>query len=109
MCNKIVYVGQTGNSIKTRCLDHINDVLRKRNKRVPNHFNRDYHSPSNLKFVLIEKVGIKDKRFREFKETIWMYKLKTLITGLNKNVKRNLWKFLKDSTADERREAMKHL
>ena len=103
-CDKVVYVGQTRNGVKSRFMDHINDIRKNRNKAVAKHFNEDGHNIGNVKLIILDKVRIKRKTLRELKETIWMYRLKTITpNGLNKRAKRCLSKWRSHASEDERR------
>ena len=84
-CQKLLYVGETMNSLYTR---HVNNFSRIRNESNMNdltqHFTRSNgHELSDYYIVGIEKI-YQDDNYRKTREMFWMKKLKTLKPlGLN--------------------------
>lgn len=84
-CNKCgkQYVGETGRQLKTRFTEHLNDVSKKKDTAVADHFNLPGHTKSNMEIVPIEKLN-KCTFYRRHKESHWIKSLKTLHPhGLN--------------------------
>ena len=90
-CN-LFYVGETGDTLKTRISQHINHILKFKpyekyhDKEVARHFRRDRHKLSDLK-VCIFRTGLYEIQTRKYLEL-------DLINRLNINKKRclNLFK-----------------
>ena len=82
-CNKLMYVGQTGDSLYQRMLLNFSKIRTgKTDDPVAKHFSQPGHSANNLKVVGIEKVYGNDT-YRKVK-VFWMKKFKTLQSyGLN--------------------------
>ena len=76
-CN-IFYVGQTGNSIRTRIQAHLGDILHNRDTAVANHFNGSLHDINDqFRFCPLEKALelkyrlMREAHFMSFFDTIY--------------------------------------
>ena len=86
VCDKIVYVGETGTTLYERMANHISTVNTGKNDSIPKHFNSENHSAENLRWIGIEKIGRIDIHLRKVRESFWIRKLKTIYPqGLNQN------------------------
>ena len=86
ICEKIVYVGETGTSVYERMSNHISTVKHKKDDPVPQHFNSKGHSIKDFMWLGLEKIKSEDIHIRKILESFWIKKLKTLEpSGLNKN------------------------
>ena len=67
-CEKIVYVGETGDTIYTRMQNHLSQI-RRNNKYepVPIHFNGPSHSIKHFRIIAIEKLYTPDKTYRQLR------------------------------------------
>ena len=86
-CDKIVYIGETANSIYTRFQNHLSSIKRQTDDPVASHFNSKGHDKDCLKIIGVEKIKGKDIHFRKIRESFWIKKMGTLIpNGLNQNL-----------------------
>ena len=83
-CEKVIYVGQTGDTLYQRMLLNFSKIRTKKTEDpVANHFIQNNHSITNLKVTAIERV-FGTETYRKTKEAFWIKKLKTLEPeGLN--------------------------
>ena len=88
-CNKLIYVGQTGDTLYQRQILNFSKIrTRKMDDPIVRHFTQPNHSVENLKVVGIEKV-YGTEIYRKVKETFWIKKLQTLEPeGLNTKYER---------------------
>ena len=84
LCKKIVYVGETGNSIYTRHQLNLSRIRTGRNSDpVVTHFRQKPHNIQHYKIVGIERL-FKTEDLRKNREQFWIKKLSTLKPdGLN--------------------------
>jgi len=88
ICQKIVYVGETGNSLYTRMQNHLSTIRKITNDPVPLHFNSVGHTIGDFKVIGIEKIKTQSHSYRSEKEKFWIKKVNTLDSnGLNKREK----------------------
>lgn len=83
-CEKLIYVGQTGDTLYQRMLLNFSKIrTNKTDDPVANHFIQHNYSMKNLKVTAIERV-FGTEIYRKTKEAFWIQKLKTLEPdGLN--------------------------
>ena len=81
----LVYIGQTGNSLRDRHNAHKSDILTKKDTPISRHFNLPNHSLLNYKITPLEQItGPNPKNQRLIKEISWITKLKSITPlGLN--------------------------
>ena len=83
-CNKVQYVGETGQTIKRRFYNHTYNIRHKIDTLVSKHFVEPEHSISDMTCTIIEQVKIDNTDYRKQREKFWRYKLKTNFPdGLN--------------------------
>ena len=79
------YVGQTGRSARTRCLEHLR-YLKNKTEATGIHFNEKGHQHKDFEFHIIEKVIPNTPHMRLQRENYWIQTLNTKTPrGLNKN------------------------
>jgi hypothetical protein len=84
-CNicDIKYVGETSNTINTRCRGHESAIRLEQDNPVAKHYNRASHNHTSYAVTVLDKEENKNRRLRL--EEAWMTILSTLQpTGLNK-------------------------
>lgn len=88
-CNKLIYIGQTGDTLYQRMLLNFSKIrTRKTDDPIANHFTQHCHSAEDLKVFGIERV-FGTETYRKVKEAFWIKKLKTLEPyGLNTQYER---------------------
>ena len=85
-CRKVVYVGETGNTIYERFQNHISNIRRKKDEPISRHFNGKNHNLGNMKILGLESIGRLDIHRRKIRESFWIQKLQTITPGgLNQN------------------------
>ena len=86
VCDKIIYVGETGTTIYERFQNHLSSVRRKKEDPISQHFSTDSHSLDSIKIVGVEKIKRRDIHMRKIRESFWIEKLQTINPhGLNQN------------------------
>ena len=79
------YVGQTGRSARTRCLEHLR-YLKSKTEATGIHFNERGHEHKDFQFHIIEKVIPNTPQMRLQRENYWIQTLNTKTPrGLNRN------------------------
>ena len=79
------YVGQTGRSARTRCMEHLRN-LKSKTEATGEHFNEKGHHYKDFQFHIIEKVIPNTPQMRIQRENYWIQTLDTKTPrGLNKN------------------------
>ena len=56
-CRKVVYVGETGNTIYERFQNHISNIRRKKDDPISRHYNGKNHNLGNMKILGLESIG----------------------------------------------------
>ena len=85
-CDKVVYVGETGNTIYERFQNHISSIKRKKDEPISRHFNGNNHNLGNMKILGLEALRHFDIHQRKIRESFWIQKLQTISpAGLNQN------------------------
>ena len=83
-CDKIVYVGETGDSLYQRHVLNVSLIRRETNDPVATHFNSGVHTVEDYNIIGIEKL-YKNDIYRKYRENLWKKKLNTYIPfGINK-------------------------
>ena len=85
-CNKcgILYVGETGRTLDTRCSEHISDIKHNRGTTVADHFNLSGHSEYDVRIQVLWQMANGDIVDRKSMESHFMDLLGTLLpSGLN--------------------------
>ena len=81
ICN-IQYVGETSNTLNTRCRGHESAIRNEKDHPVAQHFNSYNHSWHDYNIIAVDKESDKNRRLRL--EESWMYLMDTLWSkGLN--------------------------
>ena len=85
LCEKIVYVGETGDTLYNRVQNHLS-LIRNKNKTepVPIHFNVEPHTIRDFRVTGIEKQHKNNKIYRQLRESFWIKKLDTINNGINR-------------------------
>ena len=83
-CNKLLYVGETMNSLYKRHTQNLSRIDRRNGAdAITQHFTEGQHTKEDYKIVGIEKIERNDN-YRKTREQFWITKLKTLKpVGLN--------------------------
>ena len=85
----VKYVGETGNTLRTRVNQHRTDILHHNDTPVAHHFNLVDHDLTNLRITILQAGPFSDNAilegiYRRNAESCWMNKLKTTQrNGLN--------------------------
>ena len=92
-CTKcdLVYVGETGNTLRDRFNQHKSDIRLKKDTAIGNHFNTSDHSLEHLKIMPIEEIQGDNPNLliRQKTELIWINKLNSLQpNGLNERLEK---------------------
>jgi hypothetical protein len=83
ICDRIVYVGETGGSLYQRHVLNLSLIRRECNDPVAIHFNSECHNVNNYSIVGIEKL-FKNDIYRKYRENLWKKKLNTYApSGIN--------------------------
>ena len=87
-CEKVQYVGETGQTLKQRFYGHRTDIknLNQKPSLVARHFNEAHHSKEDLRVTAIELIRGRDPdgTIRKARERFWRHKLHTNFpSGLN--------------------------
>ncbi|KAJ8245108.1 hypothetical protein GJAV_G00275390, partial [Gymnothorax javanicus] len=75
------YVGKTASRLQRRFRDHLSSIRRKEHRPIPDHYNKEGHSPADVIVYPIELVDGPKKL--EEREHFWIRKLDTVNNGLN--------------------------
>ena len=94
-CDKIVYVGETGRTLKDRLKEHEADVRLGREKPMAEHFNKNGHCVKDMGVCVLECIRDESKWYRKIKEQSWIERCGTECPlGLNTRTKiDSLWQF----------------
>ena len=85
-CEKVMYVGQTGDTFYQRMLLDFSMIRTKKQETVARHFYTEGHTLGDFKVVGIEKV-FGEETYRKVREAFWIKKLRTLAPeGLNRQL-----------------------
>ena len=85
-CQKVNYVGQTGDTFYQRMLLDFSMIRTKKTETVAKHFYTEGHSLEDFSVTGIEKV-YGDETYRKVRESFWIKKLRTLSPdGLNRQI-----------------------
>ena len=73
-CNKVVYVGQTGDKIYTRMQNHLSSIRCKRDGRIPvsRHFTERGHTEADFRVIGLERTWGHSEERRKFREMRWV-------------------------------------
>ena len=86
VCDKMVYVGETGTTIYEQWQNHLSTVRRRTDNPVSRHFNATNHDIEAMEVIGLEILRKKDIHLRKIRETFWINKLETIHPkGLNMN------------------------
>jgi Na+-translocating ferredoxin:NAD+ oxidoreductase RnfC subunit len=93
-CERVVYVGETGRSLKERMKEHVADVRHRRAKPVADHFSSDGHTEKDMGVTVLERMKDNSRYYRQIKELQWIEKLQTEAPqGLNRKARLGvLWR-----------------
>jgi hypothetical protein len=82
-CERIVYVGETGDRLYQRMLLNLSRIRTNYPDPVAKHFNSENHTVQNMQIIGIERTD-KEVIYRRVKESLWIKKLGTVQPhGLN--------------------------
>ena len=89
-CSKVVYVGQTGDTIYTRTQNHLSSIRCRREGRIPvnRHFSQEGHSVEDFRIVGLERTWGNSEDRRKFREMRWVGLLGTQKDSAGENVRR---------------------
>ena len=91
-CTRSQYIGETGNSLKTRFALHRSHIRQNQGTLVTRHFNQPDHCLQDMRCLPIEKQFLEDRKRREDREHFWIRKLKTESPcGLNEKPTKSNW------------------
>ena len=84
-CSKVVYVGQTGDTIYKRTQNHLSSIRCNREGRIPvnRHFSERGHSETDFKIIGLERTWGNSEDRRKFREMRWVGLLGTDSDGEN--------------------------
>ena len=85
LCPKAIYIGETGNNLRTRLNGHKNDIRHQKDKPVAIHFNLPNHSCTNLKVAVLRRSSSTNKHQREIEEQQIIRKFNCIAEGLNRD------------------------
>ena len=87
-CKKMVYVGETGRTLKQRLKEHEADVRLRRDKPIADHFCDVGHSQDDMGVCVLERIQDGSRWYRKIKEQGWIQKCGTeWPDGLNTRTK----------------------
>ena len=87
-CKKMVYVGETGRTLKQRLKEHEADVRLRRDKPIADHFCGVGHSQDDMGVCVLERIQDGSRWNRKMKEQGWIQKCGTeWPDGLNTRTK----------------------
>ena len=83
---KEIYIGETERRFKDRIADHLGYIKNKK-LELPTgeHFNKNGHSLSDLKAIILEKVTSSDQLYRKERERYLIRKFNSYYKGMNKS------------------------
>lgn len=89
-CSKVVYVGQTGDTIYRRVQNHLSSMRRNREGRIPvnRHFSEKGHSTDDFRVIGLERTWGNSEDRRKFREMRWVGLLGTQRDSDGENVRR---------------------
>ena len=89
-CDKVVYVGQTGDTIYKRTQNHLSSIRCSREGRIPvsRHFSGEGHSENDFRVVGLERTWGNSEERRKFREMRWIALLGTQKESDGENVRR---------------------
>ena len=89
-CKKVVYVGQTGDTIYRRVQNHLSSIRCNRVGRIPvnRHFTGEGHNEGDFKVVGLERTWGNSEDRRKFREMRWVGLLGTQRDSEGENVRR---------------------
>ena len=78
-CDKIIYVGETKNSVRDRFYQHRHDFTINKKDTPAAHFRIEGHDGwTNLKIIGLERVSTRNIGYRLVRERYWMRKMGTI-------------------------------
>lgn len=89
-CARIVYVGQTGDTIYTRTQNHLSSIRCNRVGRIPvnRHFTEGGHSERDFRIIGLERTWGSSEDRRKFREMRWVGLLGTRKEEAGENVRK---------------------
>ena len=89
-CRRVVYVGQTGDTIYTRAQNHLSSIRCRREGRIPvsRHFWGEGHDVEDLRIIGLERAWGNSEDRRKFREMRWVGLLGTQRDTAGENVRR---------------------
>ena len=79
------YIGETGNNVRTRILQHIGYIRNKSDQPTGTHFNQRGHGMEYFTWYAFESFGYKCPMFRKQRETYRINQFQTIQpNGMNK-------------------------
>ena len=86
VCDRVVYVGETGTTMYERWQNHMSTVRRKTDNPISRHFNSANHNMESMDVICLELIRRNDIHLRKIRETFWINKLGSIHPkGLNMN------------------------
>ena len=89
-CSKVVYVGQTGDTVYKRMQNHLSSIRCKREGRIPvnRHFTEGGHNEEDFRVIGLERTWGNSEDRRKFREMRWVGLLGTRKESDGENVRR---------------------
>ena len=79
VCQKIVYIGKTSNSLAIRFNTHREDIQKENLEKPAGHFCKSGHKASDMEVIAIERVKGDDDVFRVEREKVWIRRMGTIL------------------------------